>query len=61
LEAAQQQTVSASQTSLVAGGQSQVSTLTHEVESLKVVIDLRNEEISQLKQSKADLQKQVTC
>jgi len=38
-----------------------VSTLTQEVESLKVVVDLRNTEISQLKQTIADLQKQASC
>ena len=37
-----------------------VSTLTQEIESLKVVIDMRNAEISQLKQSNAELEKQVS-
>jgi len=40
-------------------GQTSVSTLTQEVESFKVVIDLRNTEISQLKQSNAELKKEV--
>jgi len=48
----------ASQTSLT-GGQSLISSLTQEVESLKVIIDLRNDEISQLKQSSAEIRTQV--
>jgi len=38
---------------------SDMSALTEEVESLKVVVDLRNDEIFQLKQSNAELKKQV--
>jgi len=54
----QQQTASAPETSFVEI-QSQVSTLTQEVESLRVVVDLRNQEICHLKQSNAELQQQV--
>jgi len=36
-----------------------ISTLSQEIDSLKVVLDLRNSEISELKQSKAELKKQV--
>jgi len=61
----------ASQTSLVGAGcgnrettsdslSATVETLTRDVESHKVVIDLRNAEISQLKQANTELQKQVT-
>ena len=36
-----------------------VDALSQEIESLKVVVDLRNAEICQLKQSNGELQKQV--
>jgi len=37
-----------------------VSRLSQEIESLKVVIDFRNAEISQLKQSNAELEQQAS-
>jgi len=40
--------------------QSVISTLTQEVESLKVVVDMRNAEIARLKQSNAELEQQVS-
>jgi len=67
-KAGQRQTTTASQT--VCGcsemetkshSSTAVSTLTQEVESLKVVVDLRNAEISQLKQSNAEVQQQASC
>jgi len=36
------------------------SALAREVDSLRVVMEMRNDEIAKLKQSNADLQKQVT-
>ena len=68
MENAQQRTASASQTSVV-GGKNEiidvklkaVDALSQEIESLKVVVDLRNAEICQLKQSNGELQKQVIC